>query len=104
MEARVLLRDYRKRVVIQTVRNTTVVQRERVQWLHQASLSTKISTAKTLAEDFTQQDDAVWPNGTSRSNPRPVPVPSRSPAARTAVRSNQGSLGLSQSSVAICNF
>lgn len=90
--------------VIQTVGNMTVVQRERVQRLHQALLGTKISAAKALAEDFTQRDDAVQLDRTSRSNPRPVLVPGRSPAAHWAMQSNQGNPGLSQSSMAICNF
>lgn len=82
-----MLRDYRGRAVIQTIGNATVVHRERVQRLHQASPGTKIGTAKALAEDSAQRGDAARSDRTAGSAPAQCP----SPAVRTAGRSARGS-------------
>lgn len=71
-----MLRDYRGRAVIQTIGNTTVVHRERVQRLHQASPGTKIGTAKASAEDSAQRGDAARPDAL-RGQPQPSDHPLR---------------------------
>lgn len=52
-----------------------VLQRERAQLLHRATLDAKTNMAKALAQDFTQQDDNVQTNHVLWSDPTTMPIP-----------------------------